>query len=348
MNIVVLYSELVGYTQGTLQAIIDLDPDANVDAIYWDKKKLSAYKLEAKEGSRLRYWPRSSYDRESLYQVLLEKRPEVIYVSGWMDKDYLYAIKKYKSRYSTKVVAGIDDQWRGTLRQYIGVVVMKLYYKKIFDYLWVSGKPQYLFAGMMGFDRQHIISDLYSANKYHFSGRATFTKRFVYLGRFAPVKGVLNLIKAYEMLPETVKEQWPLVMIGDGSEKEEMLNIKSNHVIVLPFLQGDELVEELRKGGVACSSSLKEAWGVVIHEMALMGYPLLLSNECGAATEYLISGYNGFMFDPRNDQSMTDAMLRITKLSQEQLLLFAERSAQLGSRINSEISAAALLSVQYL
>jgi hypothetical protein len=107
MNIVILYSELVGYTQGTLQAIIDLDPDANVDAIYWDKKKLSAYKLEAKEGSRLKYWPRSSYNRESLYQFLVEKSPTIIYVSGWMDRDYLHAIRQYKKEHSVKVVAGI-------------------------------------------------------------------------------------------------------------------------------------------------------------------------------------------------------------------------------------------------
>jgi glycosyltransferase involved in cell wall biosynthesis len=348
MNIVFLYSELVSYTQGTLQAMIDLDTNVKVDAIYWDKKKLSAYKLETQKEPRLNYWPRSSYNRETLYKFLLDKKPSIVYVSGWMDKDYLHAIKKYKKTYPVKVIAGVDDQWRGTLRQYIGIVVMRLYLRRIFDYLWVAGKPQYLFAGIMGFDRLHTISNLYSANSYHFKGRAAFIKRFVYVGRFSPVKGVLNLVKAYNKLPENIKKEWPLVMIGDGPEKDEILKIKSENMTVHPFLQGDTLTNELRIGGVACSMSIKEAWGVVIHEMALLGYPLLLSNECGAATEYLISGYNGFMFDPRNNISMTEALLRITNLSEEQLQLFAERSTQLGARINSEISAASLLSIQHL
>ncbi|NMC93501.1 MAG: glycosyltransferase family 4 protein [Syntrophorhabdus sp.] len=84
---------------------------------------------------------------------------------------------------------------------------------------------------------------------------------------------------------------------------------------------------------------------MAIHEMALLGYPLIISSACGAATEFLITGYNGFLFRKGDAGSLRDAMMRIASLSMEELETFTLRSHMLGQRITSEHTAYSLLSV---
>lgn len=110
-------------------------------------------------------------------------------------------------------------------------------------------------------------------------------------------------------------------------------------------MQPDELKMELSKGGVLCMPSKSDAWGVAIHELALNGYPLILSTACGAATEFLISGYNGYLFLSGSVDSLKEKLIKISKLSDDMLDLYSERSVKLGNRINPDISAQSLLSI---
>ncbi len=98
-------------------------------------------------------------------------------------------------------------------------------------------------------------------------------------------------------------------------------------------------------GGVACVPSYANQWGVVIHELALLGYPMVVSSVCGAATEFLISGYNGYLFRSNDIDALRNALLRMVSLTDSKRALFSERSQQLGLRITPEHAAHSLLSV---
>jgi glycosyltransferase involved in cell wall biosynthesis len=197
----------------------------------------------------------------------------------------------------------------------------------------------------MGYDNYHIIRNLYSADTSLFNKKANPCKRFVYLGRFLRTKGIINLVESYERLPESIKKEWPLVLIGDGPLMQEVKEKGSDHIIIKGFLQPKELQIELSKGGVCCMPSTLEQWGVSIHEFALMGYPLILSSVCGAATEFLIKGYNGYLFRLEEKDGLCDAFKKITLLDEDELELFSQRSYLLGQRINPELSVYSLLSI---
>lgn len=184
-----------------------------------------------------------------------------------------------------------------------------------------------------------------SADTSTFNKKSAVTKRFVFVGRFVPAKGLNLLLDAYDSLPEKVKAEWPMVLIGDGELRDDIEKRASSHIIIKPFLQLDALIDELMQGGVACITSYHDQWGVAIHEMALIGYPLVLSSACGAATEFLISGYNGFLFRKGNVESLREALLRISELSAQELEAFSTRSHSLGRRITSDLVAHSLLSV---
>lgn len=346
VRVLVLYAEMVGYVVGTLKALLRCERPVDIDVVYWDKKNINSSRFAVGESSAIRFRPRSSLDDAGLLQLLRACRPDVVLVSGWMDRGYLRAIRAYRrTGAKTHVVCGIDDQWRGTLRQHLGRIFFRLFYAGLFDFMWVSGKPQYHYANRLGYDHERIVCNLYSADTELFKRRAAISKRFVFVGRFDPVKALDQLLEAYLLLPETIQQEWPLVLIGDGQLKAMIQSRNSPHIVVLPFMQPDELMEELMKGGVACIPSHYEQWGVAIHEMALLGFPMVLSSACGAATEFLISGYNGFLFRRSDIASLNTALRKVAALSDAQLESFAARSHQLGRRIDSEQSAYALLSV---
>lgn len=347
-NIVFLWAEVTGYVLSLLEELV-VSQGARIDVVHWDRKKVNSTRFAIETAASIHFHGRSRNDEDAIYKLLCEKQPKIIVVSGWMDKGYIRASKKYKRMHKgVRVVAGIDDQWKGTQRQRLGQIYYRLVYRALFDYLWVSGKPQYSYAQRFGYGIDSIVSNLYSADTKLFKKAAQVSRRFVFVGRFDPVKALDILIDAYCELPREVQQQWPLHLIGDGEHKEMILARNNPNIVVLPFMQPAELRDNLNKGGIGCLTSHQDQWGVVIHEYALMGFPLLLSSGCGASTEFLIPGYNGYMFQKGNRKSLLAALERFTGLSDDELALYASRSALMGQRINTEQNAASLMSVLYL
>ena len=344
ISIVYLWAELTGYIEGVLRYLgNEVD---SVDVVHWDKRGNNSTRYHFGDIDNIDYHARSSNSDEDLLNLLLKRRPAIIVVSGWMDKGYIAVCRRYK-RISTnvKIVAGIDDQWIGSMRQHLGRWYFRLRYRSIFDYMWVSGAPQFSYAQRFGYSSDKIIGNLYSADTYLFEKCASVKKRFIYVGRFIPVKGALLLLDAYQRLPAEIQREWPLVFIGDGELREQICSIENPNISVKRFLQPTELREELLLGGVACLPSHKDQWGVVVHEFSLLGLPMLLSSGVGAASEFLIPGFNGYLFESGSSRSLQRMLERFVSLAPMEFAQLGSNSMLLGSRINVEISAMSLLSV---
>lgn len=349
INVFYLYTSVNGFVISTLKALYETGRVKDIYLIYREKETTDGNRYRVEGAPWLKLIPRHTLNDDSILELLKRVRPEIIYVSGWVDKGYLRAISRYQNaEKKVCVVCGIDDQWRGTLRQILGKIYFRMFYRKMFDYMWVSGKPQYHYAQRFGYKHEQIISNLLAADSSVFDRRAELSRRFVFVGRFTPVTGVELLLKAYEALPQSIQMEWPLVLIGDGSLRKKIEEEASSCVSIKPYLQPEDLREELMRGGVACVPSYVNQWGVVIHELALLGYPLVISSSCGAATEFLISGFNGYLFRSHDAVSLKNSMLAIATLSEAERSAFAERSRELGQRITPKHAAYSLLSVLQL
>lgn len=342
--IIFLWAEFTGYLHGVLR---ELGKQVKtLDVVYWNRRGTNSTQYDATSDSTARLYGRTQTSDAQIYDLLVARNPSIIVVSGWMDKGYLSACRRYKrSHRAVKIVAGIDDQWTGSLRQKIGQVYFQLFYRRLFDVMWVSGKPQYSFAQHFGYGINSIISNLYSADTDLFDSVAPPRKRLVYVGRFVKEKALDLLVDAFCRLPGKTQAEWPLVLIGDGDQKDTILSRRNPNIHIVPFMQPGELRQELLRGGVACLTSHKDQWGVVVHEYALMGLPMLLSSGVGAATEFLIAGYNGYMFEKGDVESLLNRLTRFTAMNESQLAEFGANSKRLGIRIDVEISAKSLLSV---
>ena len=115
----------------------------NISVVHWDKRDTNTTQYNIDANNNVSFYGRSETDNKSILELLNNSSPEIIVISGWMDKGYIWACKKYKkANPNVKIVAGIDDMWTGALRQRLGQIYYRLFYRHIVDFMWISGQPQ--------------------------------------------------------------------------------------------------------------------------------------------------------------------------------------------------------------
>ena len=129
---------------------------------------------------------------------------------------------------------------------------------------------------------------------------------------------------------------WELELYGSGPLRDELNRTieqseqSNNRTIHLhDFLQPEELAAKYREARIFCLPSLEEHWGLVVHEAALSGCALLLSNRVGAAEDLLEEGVNGLSFDPFDVDDMSAKFAEAMTRSFETKTA-AERAREMG------------------
>jgi glycosyltransferase involved in cell wall biosynthesis len=333
----------------TIQALVNTG--AEVHVVHWDHKKLTAYKLPAIDGAH--FYNRSELSVEAIHSLAKRLSPDITVVSGWMDDGYLSVAKALRKRKQTVAVA-LDNQWMPTPKQLVLSLAGHMgYFSRYFSHAWVAGTYQYEYARKLGFDKKHIVYDLYSADIDLFNQtyeaaidhkERYYPHRFLFVGRFEHIKGLDMLMEAWESLASQ-RSDWELHLIGDGSLKSMLTEIKG--VVLKPFMQPEQLIQEVKKAGCFILPSRGEPWGVVMHEFTAAGLPIIASNEVGAAAAFLIDDFNGFTFVANDSEAIAKEMLKIIKTSNEDLILMMHRSHQLAQKITPETSAANILSIDF-
>ncbi|TAN12874.1 MAG: glycosyltransferase [Chitinophagaceae bacterium] len=350
IKILYLYAELASYPIAIMKELIN-EYDAEIIVISWDENRQTPYKPPLCEG--ITYFKKSDFSTSTLIEFSINLNPDMIYISGWMDKMYIKVCRRMK-KIGVPIVAGCDTQWRGSFRQYVASLISSWYQHRFINYIWVAGVRQYEYAKKLGFNDKNILFNCYSADIKLFDQaylksldykRKRYPRTLIFVGRFHEDKGIRLLIDAYKELRAEQGMQWQLVLIGNGGLYKELTEISVEGIQIKDFMQPELLVQIVGTAGVFILPSLFEQWGVVIHEFAAGGLPLITSDCCGASTEFLIPGYNGFLFENGNKEALKTAILRLTSLSEEELLKYGSRSNMLSKKISPQTSAAFLVSI---
>ncbi len=336
----------MGYTLATIRVLSS--QGAEIHVVHWDHKKRTPFQLS--QMPSVTFYARSKLTRADIRNLAVGLSPNLTVVSGWSDKDYL-SVAELLRKSSCAVVMGLDGQWKGTPRQYAARLLGKInWLSKYFSHAWVAGTYQYEYARMLGFDRNAIVFDLYSADVSAFHAvyrkrcvrETKYPRRFMFVGRFEPIKGLDVLTEAWRFLGDK-RQAWELHLIGHGSLKAGVKDMPG--VVVRDFLQPDKLLEEAVSAGCFVLPSIGEPWGVVVHEFAAAGVPLILSDVVGAASAFLISGMNGYTFTANDVVMLAQRMQWVIESSDAQLRSMSEISHKLSHRISPQTSAGNLLSV---
>lgn len=140
---------------------------------------------------------------------------------------------------------------------------------------------------------------------------------FSIVARLEPVKNVALLIEAFAEIVKLAPEA-NLVIIGDGSQGEELkkqverLQI-SNCVTFKGFLANPH--PELQKSSFFVLPSLFEGFGLACIE-AIQAGNVVICTDSGGIPEFINDGEQGFLFSPKNKESLVTAIRRAIALTE--------------------------------
>ncbi|WP_340102818.1 glycosyltransferase family 4 protein [Rhodohalobacter sp. 8-1] len=333
-----LYSELADYF---VACIRHLEKNFNVEIhlVRWPVNSEAPFQFEFPENVTV--YERRRLSSSEMVDLAKKIDPDLIYCCGWMDKDYLRICKMFKNR--IPVLGGMDNHWTGSFKQQIAKILSPFTIQKYFTHMFVAGAPQRVYAKKLGFNDTHILEGYYSADFYKFNKiykhskenkERQFPHKFLYVGRYIEKKGIKNLWKAFIELNNEMNMDWELWSCGTG----DLENLKPTHhkIIHLGFLQPEDLAEIAKQTGVFILPSHFEPWGVVVHEFAAAGFPLICSDKVGSAHKFLKNEENGFTFSSGNSKELKKAMKKIILTSDSELSQMGKKSVEYASLITPE------------
>ena len=342
MKILVLYEELALYLINGFNVLAQRN---NSEILIISKKinSVAPFKFENIH-TNIIIREREEFSEEALFSFVSEFKPDFVFLGGWIHKPYLKIIKSLR----VKTVIAFDNQWQGSLRQILGCLYFKLSLKKYISNAFVAGQKQADFALRLGFDEAHITKGLYCCDFSLFSsysklktGNTPIPKRFLFVGRYAKEKGIEDLWTAFTELQAQNPSEWELWCLGKGN----ITPIQHPKIKHFGFLQPSEMAKIIENTGVFVLPSSFEPWGVVVHEYASAGFPLLCSDKVGANDMFLSENINGFVFKAGNIVHLKEKLNKFTTMPDTELSAMAQRSFELAAKLTPDNWADKLLKI---
>lgn len=243
--------------------------------------------------------------------------PDLFFQSGWGYPAF-NALGREVKRTGGRVVGFCDANFRGNFRQLVlGAVWFRLAHRRRFDAMIVPGRSGERLMRYFGMPDSRIFHGMYGADPALFTAGlplAERPKRFLFVGQFIARKDVLGLAHAFLRL-RRVRPDWELVILGGGEQASAIP--RGDGIIIDNFVQPEQLSAVFREARFFVLPSLEEAWGLVVHEAALSGCGLLLSDAIGSADDL---GTMAIRFRAGDEDALLDALLAATDLNADELV----------------------------
>jgi glycosyltransferase involved in cell wall biosynthesis len=214
----------------------------------------------------------------------------------------------------------------------------------------VGGTPHIEHFAALGLDPSVIFSGYDAVDNSYFQHRSEECRRnaatirarlhlpeeyFLSLGRMVPKKNLATLVQSYAFfLQQNPASRHHLVFVGSGEEEDGLRDLalsldltvvnhtepdapwKKRQVDPAVHFYGFRQIEENPSLYALATAfvlpSLKEEWGLVVNEAMACGLPVLVSNRAGCAANLVVSGHNGYTFNPESVEELTTALSRVS------------------------------------
>ncbi|MCD8511749.1 MAG: glycosyltransferase family 1 protein [Bacillus sp. (in: Bacteria)] len=121
----------------------------------------------------------------------------------------------------------------------------------------------------------------------------------LYVGRLSPEKDIRIVLETFHSLPEEIKTNTHLIIVGDGPLYKSLSTSESNQITFTGFLEGEELAEIYASSDVFLFPSPTETFGNVVLEAQASGLPVIGANA-GGVKNLIKEGHAGFLCEPKN------------------------------------------------
>jgi len=171
---------------------------------------------------------------------------------------------------------------------------------------------------------------------------------FLFVGKLLHRKGLQFLLKACAILKQQGYQNYTLLIVGDGEQREELEAYSQNQGLTdclhwAGWGNYDKLGAYFRQADVFVFPTLEDIWGVVLLEAMAFGEAILCSKWAGSS-ELVVEGENGYIFDPYNSEELAERM-RYFIDNPDLIVSMGQKSQQLIAQHNPEAAANFLVEV---
>lgn len=193
-----------------------------------------------------------------------------------------------------------------------------------FDAALVAGTPQADYIAALGMPPGAVFRPVDVVDNAHVARGAARARRegafphpgpyVLSVNRFVARKNVDGLVRAYARYRQRAEAEgrrpWPLVLLGDGPERDRLAALAGPGVAFGGFQQADALPAWYAGAGLYVHPALADPWGLVVNEAMAAGLPVAVSTGAGCAPD-LVDG-NGARFDPGDERALAALVARLT------------------------------------
>lgn len=240
--------------------------------------------------------------------------PAVFFYTGWAYKAFNSLASEARRR-GGYTVCMVDNSRKTSLRQMAGKWYFQTVIRRQINRFLVPGQAAKDLLRYFGVPEQEIHEGLYGADSEVFFPGAPLAGRsndFAFVGQFVARKGISCMIDAVKRLRAAGK-QFSVAAMGEGPLRQQLLE---GGFQVEPFSRSEAVAALLRKTRFLILPSNEEHWGVVVHEAALSGCGLILSETVGSCAEFAGSR-NSRRFRPGNSNALAGAMRQALDLGEQ-------------------------------
>lgn len=256
------------------------------------------------------------------------KWPEHFFVNGWFTPLF-NRFREQARDHGAHVYAMVDNSFTGTFKDYLRAVRFRFCLRGKFDGFLVPGRNGVKMMRRYGVSVSKVQCGMYSADDDLFSSKVPILnrpKRMLFVGRFVPLKNLERVCRAF-LEAGGPEKGWSLELRGCGPCKDHYP--RHSNILIEDFVQPENLPQVYMGARVFVLASHYDHWGLVVHEAALSGCTLLLSNQVGASDDFLSEGVNGFSFNPWKYAHLLRAMRNVFDFTDEQFAAAEKESIRL-------------------
>jgi len=335
MKVVICWSGMQGYVAACMRALSQT-PGITLHVLHLDFHDLP-FQEELLDGVSNERLTASAPNADITARVAAHD-PDVVLLCGWFYPRYRELVFAPELE-RAKFVLGMDTPWTGSWQQRVNQVRLRRFMRRMSKIV-VAGTKSADFARRLDAAPGKIVTGFYGFDFTAFRERGgvqldaavEWPRRFLFAGRYAPEKGLSYLMDSYQRYRRSVPDPWPLDCCGTGAEAALL---KQEGVTDLGYVQPSQLPALFAARGVFVMPSLEEPWGVAIGEAAATGLPLICSDVCGAAADFLRPYYNGVTVPPGDAAALAGALGWMHR-NHHRLRTFGQRSRNLAHPFSAE------------
>lgn len=293
---------------------------------------------------------------------LWSEKPDLILTIGYERPETLASVV-YARISGKSVFLMMDNQYNDRYRKTY-VELLKKIYLKLFDGYIYGGDTHIDYLRRLGADRARMASGYNCIDNDAFY-YGVLTKKelgqrlishkdyFLCVARLVPKKNLVLLIHAFaayvKRIAET-KKPWSLVICGEGPELPTIqkaiqeCSIATDVLLVGRVDNFDEILNYYAFARLLVLPSLIEQWGLVVNEAMASGLPVVVSQQCGCASNLIKNGENGFTFDANSVEQLAAHLVWMHD-NEEMLPQMGERSREIIQNYSPENFARNVLSL---